>query len=561
VSAARAAAEAIVVPTVPDPAPVAAALAEVERHRAEEAARAAEARRLAKRWAEVEAGASKARTSRVPPWLLDSAARNLESARQEMAAAEAEADTEQQPLDLTLVERLEAAHQEVMRLETRRAGGSTRRRLQAARDAEADLLSQLGLPSHASLALRLDLSRRAAGSDVRLERARTALAETEAVWTDLHAPRNDAAAAHAAMRLAEVWTEVVAFFGSEPADVLEALAVDRPPSPALVAAEAALAEVLTATGVEPRWSADDVVDAARAWLGATDQRNDARAEAEAAVSQAVHVVRRAEKAEKATAERHADAVAALAAATAAMTAKRSAAELAHQQATARWREEVRAAEAAAAVAQERWARAVVEQERWLARRHEAETAYERELATHRSAMAAHEGRHHAAVEAAQHQADADWEATVATLRAEHERRQAARAEWERGHAEAEAAWQAQVAAAADERRRLEKERTTALAALAAWEERHAPAPSLAELEAMLLQRVTDNQTSGPAGAVPLVVDDALCSLPVETVATMFRLFVDLSSRVQILYLTDDPATIAVARSVAGITVLDLAGAR
>jgi hypothetical protein len=56
-----------------------------------------------------------------------------------------------------------------------------------------------------------------------------------------------------------------------------------------------------------------------------------------------------------------------------------------------------------------------------------------------------------------------------------------------------------------------------------------------------------------------VVNDALDSLPTEVVAAMFDRFLDLSSRVQIVYLTDDPATLAVARSVPGLSVLDLTG--
>lgn len=548
--ACRTAAGAIVMPMAPDTAPVAAALAELERRLADEAATVAEARRLSGLWAEAQSGMERATMALAPAWLVEAIRRQREQAAGAVAEAEA-ALAAPSPPDPGLVSRVEAAHAEVLRLE---AQGGPRRRLLTAREEEATLLAPLGVADHASLASLLDGSRRRAEAGERLARARSASAEAESAWAELQAPRNDAAAAAAGARLAAVWAEVAGFLGHEPTDVLGALVARSQRGSSVATAASALAAAVRAIGVEPPGTLEALSAAARAWLDGAGDRAAAVDAAMAAGRRAAEELRRAEEALADAQEQHAEAVASLGAATAAAAARRAAAEAAHQHASARWRQEVDAALAGHARALEEWSAKVAAYDRWAASRHEAEATYERLVAAHRDAVAAHEQRQREAMATAQRQADEAWQAAVVALEAEFERCHAARAAWERQRAEAEAAWQAQVAAVAAERRHLEEVRAAALAALGAWEERHAPAPSLPDLVTMLRRRVAENHTAGPAGAVPLVIDDALASLPLEVVPVLFGELAEAAASIQVIYLTDEPDVVAMARSLGIATI-------
>lgn len=549
-AACRAAVAAIVVPVAPDTAPVAAALAELQRRLAEEAATVAEARRLAGLWAEAQSGIERATMALAPAWLVEAVRRQRNQAGREVAEAEAELAAPPPP-DPELVGQVEAAHAEVLRLE---AQGGPRRRLLTAREEEANLLAQVGVADHASLAPLLGGSRQLADAGDRLGRARSAAAEAESAWAELQAPRDDAAAAAAGSRLAAVWSEVVGFLGHQPTDVLAALIARSQRGTPVTTAGSALAAAVRAVGVEPPGNLDALSAAARAWLDRAGERAAAVDAAVAAGHRAADELRRAEEAVADAQEEHAEAVASLGAATASAAARRAAAEAAHQHASARWRQEVDAVQTAHARALEEWSAKVAAYDHWAASRHEAEAMYERRVAGHHQAVAAHEQAQREALSAAQRQADEAWQAAVVALEAEFDRCHAARAEWERQRAEAEAAWQAEVAAVAAERRRLEEERSAALAALGAWEERHAPAPSLPELLTMLRKRVAENHTAGPAGAVPLVIDDALASLPLEVVPVLFGELAEAAASIQVIYLTDEPDVVAMARSLGTATI-------
>jgi hypothetical protein len=545
VAACRSAAEAIVVPQAPDTGPVAAALIELERRLGEEAATVAEARRLAARWVEAQSGVERTTKPLAPAWLVESARRQLQDSARELAEAEAEAEAvpagEDGPaLNQELVSRLEAVHAEVLRLE---AQGGPRRRLQTARDEEADLLGQLGVPDHASVTSRIERNRR---TD-RLAAAQVAVTEAEKVWADLQAPRDDAAAAAAGANLAAAWVEAAQFLSQKPADVLAALAARSRRAKPVTTAAGALASALRVAGVEPPGELEALPAAARTWLDAAGDRAAAVEAALAAARRAADDLRRAEEALAAAQEHHAEAVGAVTAAATAAAARRTAAELAHQQASARWRQKVEAAQAAHARAIEDWSADVAAYDRWAAARHEAEALYERLVARHHRALAAHEQGQREALTTARRQADEAWQAAVAALEEEFDRCHATRAEWERQRAEAERTWQAQLEASAAERRRLEEERAAALAALAAWEERHTPAPSLSELKVLLHRRVAENHTAGPAGAVPLVFDDALASLPLDVVPVLFEAISQAAASIQVIYLTDDPDIVTLAR--------------
>lgn len=560
-AAAREAA-AIVVPPVGDPAPVAAALAELERRRADEAALAGEAQRLSEQWAEAEGAVARARASIVPQWLLDSARAGLEQARTQVAEAEAEvqaAGPSRPPLAAGLVDRLEEAHRLVVDLEgeRRRSAPGLRRRLQAARDDESVLLREMGLPDHAALAEHQERSRRSEAADSRLAQATTALAEAEAVWAELHAPRDDARAGVAAARLATVWADVVAFLGVEPPDVQSALADAGGQSPGARSAGMALVAALEVNGVAVPSSADPAATA-RTWLASARERAAAAAAAVDASRRAADAVHRAEEALAAAEIRRAEAAAALSAASAAAAARRTAAELAHRHELDRWRLEVEAAEAAHAAAGERWEAEAARREAWVRGRAEALEAHERASREHQQMVAALLERREAELAAVRQQGDEVWAAEVSAGRADHNRRVAAREDWERRRAEAQAGWEAALAEAAAERARLEEQRNQALAALAEWEERHRPAPSLSVLEGLLAQRLAANRTTGPAGAVPVVVDDALSSLPEDVAAPLFEALVRASADVQVVYLTDDPSIVALARRLSGVAVVTVA---
>ena len=221
-----------------DPTSVAEALAELRRVEALPPGPVDEALALADAWTALagEAGEGatapcRADVARARPRSRRSRRRRLEHTRPHEIARLADL----RPRTLGAIE---AAHAAVVdaaeKSRTPRPRPLVRRRLEAARAAEQQLLDQLGLSSYHADPLRVAPGLSVPIKQERLERANAALADAEAVWEELHAPAaDDRQAQELAAETNRVRTAAVDLIGDDPgADVDGALRALRRPADA-----------------------------------------------------------------------------------------------------------------------------------------------------------------------------------------------------------------------------------------------------------------------------------------------------------------------------------------
>ena len=264
-----------------DPTPVAEALAELRRVEALPPRPVDEALALADAWAALQ----KRRAAMPPPRsaprsLVKAALETLEAARLDHARAHEMARL----ADLTPDDDrdIEEAHAAVVEAAEKLEGGRrprplAKRRLEAAQTAERHLLERLGLPSYHAYLLRAAPGLSMPVKEERLARADAALADAEAVWEELHAPAaDDQRAQELAAEATRLRAAAVTLLGDDPgADVEGALralrcAADAEP------ARLALGGVLEAVGAA--WGAGaDLAPVASAWLAYADEDHARRA--------------------------------------------------------------------------------------------------------------------------------------------------------------------------------------------------------------------------------------------------------------------------------------------
>ena len=178
---------------------------------------------LADRWADV-AGRAAALEER-----LSREGRSPDEFAARMAAAQRAVSEEEAPLrpgaiDRTIADRLEAAHEEVVEAESKRRrflGSKSAKRLEAALEVEQQYLDQLGFSTWTGYVMGtvgMDSGDRAE----RLRLAQDELATIEAEWDAVTAELADDPEYSALFEeMDQVYTEVVAYIGQEPADDVE----------------------------------------------------------------------------------------------------------------------------------------------------------------------------------------------------------------------------------------------------------------------------------------------------------------------------------------------------
>ena len=479
-----------------DPTPVAEALAELRRVEALPPRPVDEAVALADAWA-----ALQERRAAVPPPrsaprpLVEAALETLEAARLDHARAhEVFRLAELTPED---AREIEEAHAAVVEAEEKLEGGRrpkplARRRLEAARAAERQLLERLGLPSYHAYLFRVAPGLSMPIKEERLARANAALADAEAVWEELHAPAADD---HHAQELAAEANRLrgvaVTLLGADPgADVegaLRALRRAADPEPARLALRGAL----QAVGAAPD-AGVDLAPAASAWLAYADEDHARRAALQAELG-----------------------------------AVRSDLE---ELAAGAERPDERAGARAAPSSESRVTVQVCA--RLKAELDEARAAFE--------AVTAHEE----VARRARNQASSRLEnARSAELRVVSLAEELAGAitSHEQAAARVEELERTEVA------RRAASEPVAPVPVPVAAPEVDITEVDVDELEVYLLARLVAQRSVGEAGSLPFVIDDAFTGLPVETTEKAIGVLERFIPAFQLIYLSDDPEIEAWAR--------------
>ena len=479
-----------------DPTPVAEALAELRRVEALPPRPVDEALAVADAWK-----ALQERRATVPPpraapaSLVQAALETLEAARVEHTRAHEMARLD----DLTAEEArdIEAAHAAVVETgekveDSRRPRPLVRRRLEAAKAAEQELLERLGLSSYHAYLLRAAPGLSMPIRQERAERADAALADAEAVWEELHAPAaDDQRAQELAAETNRLRAAAFDLLGDDPAvDVEGALRTLRRPVDAEPARRELLA-ALDAVGAFPDAGADPAASAS-AWLAYADEDHARRAALQAELGGLQSDL------DELTAEgAHPDGpdnegrVAPAESSGTVQVCTRLEAQL----------DEARAA---------------------------FEAATEREEAARRARNQA-SGRLENARSAEQRVVSLSEELTGAS------------------------AAHGQAAARVEELERSEADRrAAAVPAVAPPPVRKAPevdisAVEVDELEVYLLARLVAQRSVGQAGSLPFVIDDAFAGLPVDTTEKAIAVLERFTPAFQFIYLSDDPEIEAWAR--------------
>lgn len=268
-----------------DPAPVAQALEGLRRLQQVKPKPSTQAAELADRWnAILDKLAALPQPPQPPEWLVTPALAALQEARE--ALAEAESGPGQIVVDKVKIEALDRAHREVLDAEQkamRKGSRLNRRRLDQAHAQESAALASLGVSSYGEYLQRLApaVDGDAPGED-RIERARAALADAEAVWEELHGGQASPEWTAAKEEQADIRTAAFALIGREVDDgeldgVLRGhleIVVDT------VWAEQELALALGRVGADVV-EGDDLEAVALAWLESSPAQRELRAVLEA----------------------------------------------------------------------------------------------------------------------------------------------------------------------------------------------------------------------------------------------------------------------------------------
>jgi hypothetical protein len=264
----------------PDPKPVEEALAGLRRLQQVKPKPSARANELADRWVRAREQLAALPAPPSPPeWLLTPALAALTEARE--ALAEAEASSAPSTIEPAKIEAVEAAHREVLEAEQRvmrKGNRQNKRRLDNAQEAERVALQAVGVASYGEFLQRVVPGERS-GGDERLQQARAALADAEAVWEELHGGQASAEYTAAREQQQAVRAEAISMLGSEvPDDELEGALRARLETVVDTAwAEQALADALAAAGAPVE---GDLEAAAEAWLASIPGRQEQRAAVE-----------------------------------------------------------------------------------------------------------------------------------------------------------------------------------------------------------------------------------------------------------------------------------------
>lgn len=169
----------------PEPKPVEEALAGLRRLRDAKPQPSPHAISLADRWVKVRARLAELPAPPAPPdWLVIPAMAALNEARAAVAEAESAKVTRPDPAK---VDALEAAHRSVLEAEQRtmtKASRANRKRLEQVQAIEREALTAIGATTYGDYLQRIATG--ASGADARIDAARAALSDAEAVWEELH---------------------------------------------------------------------------------------------------------------------------------------------------------------------------------------------------------------------------------------------------------------------------------------------------------------------------------------------------------------------------------------
>jgi hypothetical protein len=268
-----------------DPAPVEQALDGLRRLQQVKPKPSTQAAGLADRWAAVVARlAGLPQPPQPPEWLVTPALAALHEARE--ALAEAESGPGQIVIDRAKIEALDRAHREALDAEQkamRKGSRLNRRRLDQAHEQESAALAALGVSSYGEYLQRVaPIAEGGAPGEDRIEQARAALADAEAVWEELHGGQASPEWTAAKEEQAEIRTAAFALIGRE-VDDAELDAVLRGHLEIVVDtgwAEQELILVLGRAGAHVA-EGDDLEAIAVAWLEASPAQRELRAALEA----------------------------------------------------------------------------------------------------------------------------------------------------------------------------------------------------------------------------------------------------------------------------------------
>ncbi|MBW3614310.1 MAG: hypothetical protein KY439_03250 [Actinobacteria bacterium] len=269
-----------------DPAPVEQALVELRRVRSVKPRPSVAAKELADRWAAAQKKLAELPAPPEPPeWLVTPAMAALHDAREALARADASA--ENATPDARLVDALDRAHRQVLDAEQkmmRKGSRLHRRRLDQAYEAEQDALRALGVATYGEYLQRMapGVGGPSAPADPTAA-ARSALADAEAVWEELHGGLASPEWTAAKEEVVQLRAEAHELLGRDVPDAaLEAaLRAHEEATVDVRSAEEALADALAAgAGADASFSEPDLEAAAERWLAEAPTRNEARVDLE-----------------------------------------------------------------------------------------------------------------------------------------------------------------------------------------------------------------------------------------------------------------------------------------
>lgn len=271
-------------PEAADLSALEAALAAYDEQASESTEPDPERQSLADRWADAQRRLADAPGADPPAWLLVPAEEALQRARQTLQHAEQTAGSAS--IDPDAAARVEEAHRRVLDAEQRmmdKPGMLSKRKVEAALDAERDALASIGVKSYNDY-LQIMATRDSDDADKRIAAARAAVADAEAVWEELHRPLPTPERTAVEAELKSLRAEAKALLRrSVPDDELEAAL--RGPSENESAGQtlAVLVDAVRAAGGEP---GDDPVGAARALIRDVVAQRRRREDAETGMSAA-----------------------------------------------------------------------------------------------------------------------------------------------------------------------------------------------------------------------------------------------------------------------------------
>jgi len=264
-----------------DPAPVERALDGLRRLQLVKPKPSTTALRLAQRWDDViERLAGLPQPPQPPEWLVAPALAALHEARE--ALVEAEGGSSVAAVDPDKIATLERVHGEVLDAEQkamRKGSRINRRRLDQAHEQEAGALAALGVNSYGEYLQRI--APRADGTSSandRVQKARAALADAEAVWEELHGGQASPEWTAVKEEQAEVRADAHALLGREvdDAQLSELLRSHLETVVDTGWAEQALVDAMTGVGAGVA-DGEDLQGAAERWLAESPAKREARA--------------------------------------------------------------------------------------------------------------------------------------------------------------------------------------------------------------------------------------------------------------------------------------------